>query len=360
MIPACEKTIPPQMDAEACPISGTRHRLSYLVPMKILFVGGTGNISLACSRLALQQGHHLTLLHRKALLDSGILLPGAREILCDICDEAAVERALASRQFDAVVEWIAFTPEQVERDLRLFRGHTGQYIFISSASAYQKPPRSAIITEATPLENPYWDYSRNKIACEDLLWQAAQTGFPMTIVRPSLTYDTVLPVPIGGWTEFTIVERMRQGLPIVIHGDGYTPWTITHAEDFAQGFLPLLGHPRALGEAFHITSDEHPGWIEIYQLLAEAAGVKADLRICPLNRLLEHAPSLRGTLLGDKAWPAVFDNTKIRSIAPQFRARIPFREGIQRTVQWFDAKEERRRIQSASNKLLDELVKLCE
>lgn len=326
------------------------------MPMKLLFIGGTGNISLACSKLALEQGHQLTLLHRTPLRDSGIGLSGAQELLCDIHDEAATDRALGAQQFDAIVQWIAFSPDHVERDIRLFSKRTGQYVFISSASAYQKPPQSTVITEATPLENPYWEYSRNKIACETRLWQAAQQGLGITIVRPSLTYDTVLPVPLGGWNEFTIVDRMRKGLPIVVHGDGKSPWTITHAEDFAQGFLPLLGHPRAMGEAFHITSDEHPTWVQIHEWLAEAAGVQADIRICPLDQMLKLAPELTGTLLGDKVWPAIFDNSKMRSIAPQFKARIPFREGIKRTVQWFDEKTSRQIIRKESDDLIHRLT----
>lgn len=324
--------------------------------MNILFIGGTGNISLACSRLALAQGHTLLLLHRKPLAGSGISLPGATEIIGDIYEEAGIQSLLGSRMFDAVVNWIAFTPDHVERDLRLFGKRTAQYVFISSASAYQKPPQSSIITEATPLENPFWDYSRNKIDCETRLWQAAHQGVGITIVRPSLTYDTVIPVPIGGWNEFTIVDRMRKGLPIVVHGDGKSPWTITHAEDFAQGFLPLLGHPRALGEAFHITSDEHPTWVQIHEWLAEAAGVKADIRICPLDQMLAIAPDLTGTLLGDKAWPAIFDNTKIRSIAPEFKARISFREGIRKTIHSFENNPSRQIIHKESNALMDSLV----
>lgn len=324
--------------------------------MRLLFIGGTGNISLACSRLALQQGHALTVLHRKHLAQRDISLPGAQEIIADIYDEPAVERALQFEHFDAVVDWIAFTPDHVERDLRLFGKRTAQYVFISSASAYQKLPQSAIITEQTPLENPYWEYSRYKISCEALLHKASEAGMPVTIVRPSLTYDTVIPVPIGGWNEFTIIDRMRKGMPIVIHGDGKTPWTITHSEDFAQGFLPLLGHHKALGEVFHITSDEHPTWVQIHQWMAEAAGVHADIRICPLDKMLAIAPELTGTLLGDKAWPAIFDNTKIRSIAPQFKASIPFKEGIKRTVRWFDENPSRQLIRKESNELMDSLM----
>jgi nucleoside-diphosphate-sugar epimerase len=324
--------------------------------MKILFIGGTGNISLACSRLVLEQGHDLYLLHRTPLEISGISLPGAREILCDIEQEQAVKEALGSQHFDTVVDWIAFKPHQVERDIRLFTGHTGQYVFISSASAYQKPPLSRIITENTPLANPYWQYSRDKIACEVLVEKEMRKGFPATIIRPSLTYSTVIPIPIGGWNEFTLVQRMRKGLPIVVHGDGCAPWTITHSDDFAQGFVPLLGHPQALGESFHITSDEHPNWIQIHQWLAEAAGTEARIELRNVDDIIAIDPEMTGSLMGDKAWPTIFDNSKLRTLVPGFQARISFRDGIRRTVEWFDADPRRQNINAQSNALIDKLL----
>lgn len=324
--------------------------------MKILFIGGTGNISLASSRLAVRMGHELWILHRTPLASSGIELGGAHELIGDIGDESAVRAILAVHQFDVVVDWIAFTPQQVERDIRLFARRTQQYVFISSASVYQKPPQSLVITENTPLANPYWQYSRDKIACEALVQDAMRSGFPATIVRPSLTYDTVIPVPIGGWNEFSIVARMRRGLPIVVHGDGMSPWTITHADDFAQGFLPILGHNKALGECFHITSDEHPTWVQIHQWLAEAAGVEAKIVVKSVAKIVAQIPELSGSLLGDKAWPAIFDNSKLRILHPTFKAEIPFREGIKRTVNWFDADVRRKRISPACDQWMDALL----
>lgn len=328
--------------------------------MKILFIGGTGNISTAASRELLFQGHELTLLHRNTLRKRADLsdLSKAEEWLLDISDDSAVRNKLHGKRFDAVVDWIAFTPDQVERDLRLFKNHTAQYIFISSASAYQKPPQSQIITERTPLENPYWVYSRNKIACEAVVRNAMAQGFPATIVRPSLTYDMVLPVPFGGWTEWSIVEHLQKGLPVVVPGETPFPWTITHSEDFARGFIPLLGHPQAIGEDFHITSDEHPSWAEIHQWLAEAVGCQARIVQVPVTVILKVAPEFEGTLLGDKAWPAIFDNAKIRRIAPEYKAVIPFREGIRRTVKWFEADKSRQKVSDGSLEILRSLSAL--
>ncbi len=307
--------------------------------MKILFIGGTGNISTACSRLALQRGHELWLLHRPGR--PGI--PGARDLFGDINDESAVAAVLGSHHFDAVVQFVAFTPDQIERDLRLFGGRCGQYVFISSASAYAKPRRFAPTTERTPLENPRWHYSRDKIACEQVLRRAGVGRLPYTIVRPSLTYDTVIPLPIGGWTDFTTVERMRRGEPVIVPGDGTSPWTITHAEDFAPGLVGLLGNPRALGEDFQITSDEALTWDELYTQTANAAGVsQPNLVHIASELLIAWRPELEGTLLGDKSHTAIFDNAKLRAAVPGFAPKIAYRDGIKRTLGWFDAAPSRR------------------
>ena len=309
--------------------------------MKLLFVGGTGNISTSCSRLALQQGHELWLLHRPGRPG----LAGARDLPCDINDETAAAAALASHRFDAVVQFIAFEPAQIERDVRLFSGRCGQYVFISSASAYAKPRTFAPTTERTPLENPRWQYSRNKIACERVLRAAGPAGFPYTIIRPSLTYDTVIPLPIGGWTDFTTVERMRRGQPVIVPGDGTSPWTITHAEDFAQGLLGLLGNAGALGEDFQITSDEALTWDELYTQTAAAAGAPAPKLVhIPSELLIAWNAEMEGTLLGDKSHTAIFDNAKLRRAVPSFRPRIAYRDGICRTLAWFDADPSRRRL----------------
>ena len=326
--------------------------------MDILFIGGTGNVSTATSRQLLSARHRLCLLHRRAMGHEAhkLGLEGAEELLADIQDEPAVARLLQGRHFDVVVDWIAFTPDQVERDLRLFQGRCAQYAFISSASAYEKPPRSAVITERTPLTNPYWQYSRDKIACEEMLRKHMAQGFPATIVRPSLTYDTVLPVPIGGWKETTILERIRKGQPVPVHGDGTAPWTITHSEDFARGFVPLLGHPKAIGEDFNVTGDEHPTWTEIHAMLADACGCRANIVQVSVESILRRAPEYEGTLLGDKAWPALFDNAKLRSLVPDFRTEIPFSEGIKRTVAWFDGDPGRGQVKESTMKLMDELI----
>ena len=327
--------------------------------MRVLFIGGTGNISTAVSRLALAQGVDLTLLNR-GTRPCG--LPGATSLVADIADEKAAAQALAGRTWDVVVNWIGFTPQEMERDLRLFAGKTRQYIFISSASAYQKPLAHPVVTEDTPLANPYWDYSRNKIACEDTLMHAYRdSGFPVTIVRPSLTYDTVIPVAIGSWTDFTIVDRMRRGQPVIVHGDGSSLWTITHAEDFAKGFVGLLGHQQAIGHAFHITSDELLTWNQIYEAVADAAGVKANLVHIPTDFIIKVGRTcgmgwMEGNLLGDKAVSAIMDNSKIKRFVPGYQATIPFKAGIQRTIKWFEADPARMVIQDSNNQFMDRVI----
>ena len=226
--------------------------------MEVLFIGGTGNISTSVSRLCLERGLTLTLLNRG---NRGAGVQGARTLTVDVSNADAFRRAIARQHWDVVVNWIAFDVADVDRDIDLFQGNVGQYVFISSASAYQKPLSHPIVTESTPLCNPFWDYSRRKIDCEERLLHAyRETGFPATIVRPSLTYDTVIPVPIGGWTEFTAVDRIRKKKKIIVHGDGTSLWTVTHPSDFAKGFVGLLGHQQAIGQAFHITSDEVLTW----------------------------------------------------------------------------------------------------
>ncbi len=308
--------------------------------MKVLFIGGTGFISTAVSRLALEKGielYHLNRGQRKSELT------GVQNLVADIHQPGAVQAALHDLQFDVVVDWIAFKPEDIERDLALFQGRVKQFIFISSASAYQKPPAFPIITESTPLYNPYWDYSRNKIACEERLLQAyRQEGFPVTIVRPSLTYDTNFPIAIGGWGCYTLADRLLKGKPIIVHGDGSSLWVVTHAEDFGQGFLGLVGNQQAIGHAFHITSDEVLTWDQIYLTIADALGVTANIVHIPSDYIAKIAPEKSGSLLGDKTWSAIFDNSKIKSFVPGFQAVIPFREGVRRTLAWFDADEKRR------------------
>jgi nucleoside-diphosphate-sugar epimerase len=322
--------------------------------MKVLFVGGTGFISTAVSRLLVAQGVDLTLLHRGLRSPD---LPGVGHLTADIDDSAGVEAVLRGRQFDVVVDWIAYTPAHIERDLALFRARTKHYVFISSASAYQKPPATYLITESTPLYNPYWAYSRNKIACENRLLEAyREDGFPVTIVRPSLTYDPNLPIAIGGWGCYTLPDRLKKGQPIIVHGDGSSLWVVTHAEDFARGFVGLLGNERVVGHAFHITSDEVLTWNQIYTTIAEALGVEAHIVHIPSDFIARVSPELGAGLLGDKTWSVAFDNSKIKAFAPGFQATIPFHEGVRRTLAWFDADAWRRRVDSAVNAEMDRIL----
>lgn len=324
--------------------------------MKFLFVGGTGNISGAVTRQALAAGHevwHLNRGQRGEAAGAG----GVRTLVADVKDAAAAAAVLAGHTFDAVVDFIAFGPEDVRRDLALFRGRCGQFVFISSASAYQKPLLHPVITESTPLKNPFWEYSRQKIAAEELLNQAyREEDFPITIVRPSLTYDTVFPVALGGWGCFTWVDRVRRGRPVIVHGDGLSLWTITHSEDLARGLVGLLGHAQALGHAFHITSDEALTWDQLYLTMARTAGVEPKLVHLPSDFIARVMPEKAGSLLGDKAYSAVFDNTKIKTFVPGYRAQIPFRTGIARTLRWFEADARRQRVDAAVDARLDHLL----
>jgi nucleoside-diphosphate-sugar epimerase len=322
--------------------------------MKVLFIGGTGFISSCASRLAVERGLDLYLLNRG--LHSGELL-GSTRMTADIGDKDAVRSVIQGLRFDAVVDWVAFTPQDIERDLELFRGRTNQYIFISSASAYQKPPAHYILTESTPLVNPFWEYSRNKIACEGRLMKACrEENFPATIVRPSLTYSINFPIAIGGWGCYTLADRILKGRPIIVHGDGTSLWVVTHAEDFARGLLGLFGNPETIGKAFHITTDEVLTWNQIYETIAGALGREANIVHIPSDFIASVVPRLKGTLLGDKSWSVVFDNSRIKSFVPGFRAAIPFREGIIRTVEWFAADRNRKRVDDEVNLDMDRII----
>jgi nucleoside-diphosphate-sugar epimerase len=330
--------------------------------MKALFIGGTGNISTACSELALENGIELYILNRgnrnRPELKEAVFLKG------DINDRNQIKSLLKNHMFDVVVNFIAFTPAEIERDISLFSGICKQYIFISSASAYQKPLTHQLITESTPLANPFWDYSRDKIACEDLLMKAyREHGFPSTIVRPSHTYETVIPAAIGSWEDFTLIDWMRKGKKVIIHGDGSSLWVMTHSRDFAKGLLGLMGNQRSIGHSFHITSDELLSWNQIYQAMAEAAGVELKAVHIASDFICREADKMGqswmwGNLLGDKANSAIFDNTKIKDFVPGFEATIPFRQGIKRTVEWFDADPSRTWIDEATTQFMDHLLKV--
>ena len=321
--------------------------------MRVLFIGGSGVISSACSRLAAESGIELCVFNRGLSLDRP--LPAGVTVLCGgIRDPRCVREVLGGREFDAVVDWVAFTPEHVQADIDFFRGRTGQYVFISSASAYQTPPARVPIVESTPLRNPFLRYSRDKIACEELLRAAYRDdGFPATIVRPSHTYDkTVVPFD-GGWT---VLARMRQGKPIVVHGDGTSLWTLTHHQDFAAGFVPLLGHSRTVGDVFHITSDDVLTWDQIAQALADAAGTRADIVHVPSDAIAAADPGWGASLLGDKAHSLVFDNSKLRSVLPGYRAVIPFEQGAREIVGWHDEDPARQRTDARVDALMDRLI----
>lgn len=321
--------------------------------MKILFIGGTGNISLSVSRRLLSLGHDLWLLNRTG---GHAELPEAHFIGAAI-QGAQFHPEFAGHEWDVVVNWIAFRPADIERDIKLFRNKTKQYVFISSASCYQNPGPTPFITERTPLDNPFWEYSRNKIAAERALMQAYESeGFPATIVRPSHTYSTVIPLTIGGWQEYTAVARMKRGQPVVVQGDGTSVWTLTHAEDFARGFTGLLGNSAAIGEDFHITSDEFLTWDTIYQLTAEAAGCEAHIVHVTSDRICAMDPDYTGTLLGDKSVSAIFDNSKVKRLVPDFRPEIPYREGIKKTLAWFEADPARQLVDPATDAFIERLI----
>ena len=324
--------------------------------MNVLFIGGTGIISTACTELAVARGFQVTLLNR-SLRGS---IPGAKTIKADIAAPGAAARAIAGKSWDAVVDFISFTPADVEARLDLLRGKAGQYVFISSASAYQKPLTHYLITESTPLANPLWDYSRNKIACEERLIKAYRDeGFPATIIRPSLTYgDTVIPLAVNSWQKsYTAVDRMRKGLPVIIPGDGLSLWTITHNSDFAKGLVGLLGHAGAIGHAFHITSDEALTWDQMYRMTAEAAGVPNPQFVHIASDFITACiPAMTGTLLGDKSHSAIFDNSKIRRFVPDFVATTRYRDGIARTLSCFDADPDRRQIDLEACVAWDRLI----
>jgi nucleoside-diphosphate-sugar epimerase len=325
--------------------------------MKVLFIGGTGIISTACTHLAVERGIDVTVLNRGRR--AACLPEAARRLTVDIEDTAAVSHALAGAHFDAVVDWVAFEPAHVERDLTLFRGRTRQYIFISSASAYQKPAGHYLISESTPLANPYWDYSRQKIACEDRLMRAyREGGFPVTIVRPSHTYgETQITLAVNSWARsYTAVDRMRRGKKIIVPGDGTSLWVITHNTDFAKGLVGLLACEQSVGHAFHITSDEVMCWDQWYRLTAEAAGADPQIVHIPSDFLAACIPESRGGLIGDKAASVVFDNTKIKRFVPDYRATVPFTQGIRRTIDWFDADPARRLIDDEANARWDKLI----
>lgn len=321
--------------------------------MKVLFIGGTGKISSASTPLAVERGFDVYLLNRgqtdRPVPEGVTVLSG------DIRDRDSARAALGSHKFDTVVNWIAYTEEHIETDLELFRGRTNQYVFISSASAYQSPPVNLPVTESTPLANPYWQYSRDKITCEERLMRAyREEKFPFTVVRPSHTYDkTMLPFQ-GGWT---VVDRMRKGQKILVHGDGSSLWVYTHHTDFARGFVGLLGNSRAIGEAFHITSNELLTWNQLHEITARAAGAPTPQIVhVPSDLINAIDPNWGAGLLGDKAASMVFDNTKIKRISPEFTCTVPYERGAREIVDWHDADPARQVVDAEFNELTDRII----
>jgi nucleoside-diphosphate-sugar epimerase len=325
-----------------------------VAPLKALFIGGSGEISAACSRRAVEVGIDLHVLNRGQTAKRP--LPAqARVITADIRDAAAARAAIGAEEYDVVVNFVAFTPEHVQADIDLFAGRVGQYVFISSASAYQKPVARLPITESTPLRNPVWPYSQAKIACEDLLVRAyREDGFPATIVRPSHTYDhTQIPYDTG----WTMIDRMRRGKEVVVHGDGTSLWTLTHASDFAHAFVGLLGRPQAIGDSFHITSDDVLTWNQIHEILAEAAGAPRPRIVHVASEsILAHDETWGRSLLGDKAHSVIFDNTKVRRLVPDYVATVPFSRGAWEILEWYDDDPSRGVVDPRMDALLDRLV----
>jgi nucleoside-diphosphate-sugar epimerase len=323
---------------------------------RILFLGGNGTISASVSHQVLARGDELTHLTR-GIGSTRPPIDGVRSLTGDASDPASIRAAIGNEQFDVVVNFRAFLPKQVAADIETFAGRCGQYVFISSASAYQKPVAALPIVESTPLRNPFWTYSRNKIAGEDLLVAAyRESGFPMTIVRPSHTYDGGS-IPLeGGWTA---LDRMRRGAPVVIHGDGTSLWTLTHSRDFAGAFVGLLGNPHALGSALHITGDEVLTWDAIANLLGAALGVEPQLVHVASETIARVMPDAGPGLLGDKAHSVVFDNTRVKALVPGWTAAIPFADGAREIVEWHLADPRRQMVRPELNEGFDRLVQLA-
>lgn len=319
--------------------------------MKVLFVGGTGIISSAVSRLAVEKEIELYHLNRGK---SHRKIEGVINISGDIRNVAETKKTLKNYQFDVVVNWISFVPEHVQADIEIFTGITKQYIFISSASAYEKPISKLPITEETPLINPFWQYSRDKATCEQILLNAwKKEKFPVTIVRPSHTYDnTLIPCDWG----YTILDRMIRGKKIIIHGDGTSLWVLTHNSDFAVGFVGLFGKKEALGEVYHITSDELLSWNQIYKMMADELRVELKAVHIPSDFIAKYNPEHGAGLLGDKAHSVIFDNSKIKKLVPEFECKIPFSEGVKEIIAWYKNNKDWQIVDKKINASVDEII----
>ncbi len=309
--------------------------------MKALFIGGTGTISTAITELAPLCGIELYLLNRGN--NSSLVPAGVKVIEADINREEEVREKLKDHTFDVVAEFIAYDTDAIKRDIRLFSKKTKQYIFISSASAYQKPLSSPFITESTPLYNPYWEYSRNKIACEEYLMEEyRKNNFPITIVRPSHTYgNNNVPLAIHGRNgSYSVINRIKNGKKVIVHGDGNSLWTLTHNSDFTKAFIGLMGNIHAIGEAIHITSDESLSWNQIYDIIGAAVGVRPQVVHIPSDTLAKASEGFIGSLLGDKAHTVIFDNAKVKRLVPGFHATVRFDQGVRTTLAYIEAHPE--------------------
>jgi nucleoside-diphosphate-sugar epimerase len=323
--------------------------------MRVLFIGGTGNISIAATHLLAEQKIDLTLLNRR---QTDVSLPdGVRRIHADIRDRESAAEALRGEEFDVVVDWVAFVPEHVETDIELFGSGISQYVFISSATVYQKPSPFFPLVEEAPLGNAHWQYARDKIACEKRLRREYErAGFPVTIVRPSYTYgETRIPTAIEG-QDYTIIERMRRGKKVIVPGDGESLWTMTHNSDFARALVGILGNIEAAGESFHITSDEVLTWNQINETIAAAAGLEAQIVHIPSDFMAAIDPELGVELLGDKSHSLVFDNAKIKRFVPGWNATVSFAEGVARSLAWFEADPARKVVNEGWSTQLDRIV----
>ena len=327
--------------------------------MKILFIGGTGLISSACSELVLERGHEIFILNRSQSHKHPLPV-GAQLIKGDVHgNQSDLSNLLQKYDFDSVVDWIAYTAEDIERDIALFRGKTRQFVFISSASAYEKPPTNYLITEETPLSNPFWQYSRDKIACETrLMDEYRNTGFLVTIIRPSLTYGpSQIPLNVGSWQyPYTIIDRIKRGKKLIIPGDGTSLWVLTWNRDFATGLIGLFGNDQALGQAFHITSDEVLSWNQIYHEVFSAIGLQPVIVHIPSDLIAAYCPEAVGSLIGDKINSVVFDNSKIKKFVPDFHCEVPWAEGVKRAIAWHEADPSRMIVDQDANSLWDRII----
>ncbi len=329
--------------------------------MKVLFIGGTGTISTAVSQLAVDSGIDLYLFNRG--INSEFIPNGASVITCDINDFEKAKSLLDEHNFDVVVDWIAFSPSDIERDINLFKGKTKQFIFISSASVYQKPLEHYLITESTPILNPFWEYARNKISSENRLRdEYSKSGFPYTIVRPSFTYGvTLIPAIVtNNKMPMTLIDRIRSGKKIIVPGDGTSLWVMTHNSDFAKGFVGLLGNKDAIGEVFHITSDEVLTWERIINTIGEVINVEPNIIHIPSDLINHYAPNIGAGLLGDKSTSVVFDNSKIKKFVPEFECTVKYKEGITRSIEWIESHPKYCGTDHENNAAIDKIISMYE